>query len=157
VILGITGHRDLGGCIIPNNVYNYVFGEMEKLFVKLKPDMTINGGAIGGDQLSCEVCVKLGIPYTIARPFEGQERRWSKEAQERYNDLITKAANVGIVSPGGFAIWKYQTRNEWIVDNSDMMIGIWSGIKEGGTYNCLQYAKKQKKDIIIIDPTKAGK
>ena len=38
-----------------------------------------------------------------------------------------------------------------MVDNSDIIIAVWDGTK-GGTYNCVQYAKKKNKEIIQINP-----
>jgi len=42
-------------------------------------------------------------------------------------------------------------RNEWMVDNSDYVIAVHDGSK-GGTYNCIQYAKKNSKEITTLPP-----
>ncbi len=44
-----------------------------------------------------------------------------------------------------------QKRNEWMVDNCDMLVAVWDGT-DGGTYNCIDYAKRMKKPRILIDP-----
>jgi len=44
-----------------------------------------------------------------------------------------------------------QKRNEYMVDNADIVIAVWDGTK-GGTCNCVRYAKKLGKDIVIINP-----
>jgi uncharacterized phage-like protein YoqJ len=44
-----------------------------------------------------------------------------------------------------------QKRNEYMVDNSDIVIAVWDGSK-GGTYNCVKYAEKLGKKIIVINP-----
>lgn len=46
---------------------------------------------------------------------------------------------------------KMQKRNEYMVDNSDIVIAVWDGTK-GGTYNCVKYAQKLEKKIIQINP-----
>ena len=38
-----------------------------------------------------------------------------------------------------------------MVDNADKVIAVWDGSK-GGTYNCVKYAEKQNKEIIVINP-----
>lgn len=38
-----------------------------------------------------------------------------------------------------------------MVNNSDIVIAVWNGSK-GGTGNCVNYAKMQKKEIIVINP-----
>ena len=45
-----------------------------------------------------------------------------------------------------------QKRNEYMVDNCDLLIACWSGVKKGGTYNCVKYAIKNNKRIIVINP-----
>lgn len=42
-----------------------------------------------------------------------------------------------------------------MVDRCDKLIACYNGDTSGGTYNCVQYAKKKGKEIIVIDPTKA--
>lgn len=44
-----------------------------------------------------------------------------------------------------------QKRNEYMTDNSDIVIAVWDGSK-GGTANCVRYAKKLNKEIIVINP-----
>jgi uncharacterized phage-like protein YoqJ len=36
-----------------------------------------------------------------------------------------------------------QKRNEYIVDNSSLLLSLWDGTS-GGTKNCLDYAKKKE-------------
>jgi uncharacterized phage-like protein YoqJ len=46
-----------------------------------------------------------------------------------------------------------QLRNEFMVNNSDIVIAVWDGTN-GGTANCVKYAQVENKEIIIIDPHK---
>ena len=39
-------------------------------------------------------------------------------------------------------------RDQYMVDNSDMLIAIWDGIDAGGVYNTILKAKKQNKNIV---------
>ena len=41
--------------------------------------------------------------------------------------------------------------NEWMIDNSAVVISVWDGTS-GGTANCVKYAKKQKTKIWRITP-----
>jgi uncharacterized phage-like protein YoqJ len=45
-----------------------------------------------------------------------------------------------------------QIRNEWMVDNSHFTLAIWNGIQKGGTWNCIQYARKQGKTVWHLHP-----
>ena len=46
-----------------------------------------------------------------------------------------------------------QKRNEYMVDKCDILLAVWDG-SAGGTNNCVKYARKLDKEIIIIDPRK---
>ena len=40
-----------------------------------------------------------------------------------------------------------QLRNQYMVDNSDLVLAIWNGKESGGTWNTIKYARKQGKKI----------
>lgn len=58
---------------------------------------------------------------------------------------------VGSDCPGGYAPAKMQIRNEYMVENCDLLIAVWDK-SDGGTANCVKYAKSQRKNIIYINP-----
>jgi len=155
--LGITGHRSdklpdkATGYEIPNPTYNYVYQEIEKKFKELNPEKIITGMALGTDQIAAIIAYRLGIPFIAAIPFEGQEIKWIPKSQEIYHKLLNKASETVIVSGGEFSAGKMQERNKWIVNYSDIMLGIFDG-SPGGTANCLNYARSINREIIIIDP-----
>ena len=45
---------------------------------------------------------------------------------------------------------KLNTRNHYMVDNSKYVIAVYDGSSGGGTYNCIQYAKKYNKEIVYV-------
>lgn len=157
MIVSFTGHRPdklpdkETGYKLPNPTYIHICKELEKTLKELKPDKAISGMALGIDQWAANVCVRLGIPFIAAIPFEGQERMWPAESKRIYKILLDKATKRVIVCPGGYAPQKMQTRNEFMVNSCDTLIGVWDGSK-GGTGNCIAYAKSINKPIIIIDP-----
>jgi len=156
MILAFTGHRlqKMGGFDIPNRTYNYVCAEIERLLKELQPEKTISGMAIGVDQIGAEICIKRNIPFIAAVPFEGQELIWPIETQKQYHKILQKAAEIVIVSPGGYSARKMQIRNEWMIDHADAVLSVWNGLP-GGTANATKYAQKQGKLIYSIDPGKA--
>ena len=54
--------------------------------------------------------------------------------------------------PGRAAFFK---RNEWMVDNSKRLIGVFTGAP-GGTKETILYAQKNGKEVILIDYFKKG-
>lgn len=111
----------------------------------------ISGMALGVDQWFAETCIVLGIPFTAAVPCDDQERLWPEESQRHYRELLAKAHHVRVVSPGPYAPWKMQARNEFMVNECDVLLAVWDG-SSGGTANCVKYAEKVGKPVWRIDP-----
>lgn len=151
MILGTSGHRALGEHSFPKSTYAAIYDKTKGIFQDIKPSKVITGFAIGFDLLVADLCLELAIPYIAAIPFNNQEAYWSVYDRKHYNDLLAKADKIEVVNRGGFASWKYQTRNVWIVDNSDRMLVCFSGAASG-TKNCYDYAVKKNKKIIRINP-----
>ena len=146
MIVCATGHR-------PNKLGGYgldVKTKLEQLaFTWLeehKPDKAISGMALGWDQAFARAAIELNIPLVAAIPFTGQEQAWPDSSQKEWKRLVDAAYEVVIVSEGGYAAWKMQKRNEWMVDQSDMVLALWDG-SSGGTCNCIKYANKVSRPI----------
>jgi uncharacterized phage-like protein YoqJ len=108
--------------------------------------------ALGVDQWAASIAIKLGIPFVAAVPFLGQEGMWPNKSKKIYKFLLDKAGEIVIVNEGGFTAKKLQLRNEWMVDNCDVLIAVYNGDEKGGTANCVRYAKEKKKEIVFITP-----
>lgn len=106
----------------------------------------ISGMALGFDTALAMAAVMNDIPFVAAVPFPGQEMRWPRESRTRYESLLAQAAKVVYVSDGGFAAWKMQRRNEWMVDKASDILTVYDG-SSGGTANCIRYAEKVGKKI----------
>ena len=148
MILSATGHR-------PNKLGGYSAYALDKLraiaykkIEELKPEKVISGMALGWDTAVALATLQLGIPLVAAIPFAGQETKWFPESVRMYHRTL-KRAEVIYVSKGAYAAWKMQTRNEYMVNNSDVILAMYDG-SSGGTRNCIEYAKKQNKQIINL-------
>jgi uncharacterized phage-like protein YoqJ len=145
MILGVSGHRKLSN-------YKYVYDEAYGIISELKPDKIITGMAIGYDLICADIAVSLNIPYVAALPFAEQSKVFPYKIKGTYNFFLSRATEKIIVSDGGYEVWKYQSRNMYIVDNCDQMLFCFDGKPKSGTFNCLQYAKQKNKPMTIIDP-----
>ena len=92
-------------------------------------------------------------------PFEKQYIRWNEKERREYINMLRKANKVvrvdrlenykikgleqDIYHPA-----KMQKRNEYMIDNCNILIALWNGTS-GGTKNCINYAKK-KENVQII-------
>lgn len=122
---------------------------MREILVNPRPDAVISGYALGIDQMVVEEASKLSIPIVAAIPFKGQESAWSQFSQARYHELLAKASRIVYVCEPGYAKEKMQRRNEWMVDNSNVLVAFWNGT-DGGTANCVRYARKQNKPVVVV-------
>ena len=145
-----TGHRPdkLGGYSI--EVINNLTQLASDWLREHKPTKVISGMALGWDTALASAAVSNEIPLVAAIPFRGQESRWPDESQKEFNRLTDKAQVIVYVSEGGYAPWKMQVRNKWMVDHADVVLALYNGDASGGTYNCLEYAKKQQKQIVNL-------
>lgn len=147
-VISVTGHRPekLGGYEI--KATKQVLYTARRALELLRPDSVITGMAMGWDMAIAQACVDLQIPFTAAIPFRGQESRWSKGIVAQYNRLLQESDHIHVVSEGGYNPYKMILRNHWMVDNSDKLLSLYNGDKEGGTAECVKYAIKQKKEIV---------
>lgn len=149
MIVAGTGHR-------PNKLGGYGLDAKLKLvglandwLEANKPTKVISGMALGWDVALAVAALQLGIPLVAAIPFKGQELAWPSSSQKDYNDVLREASEIVYVSEEGYAPWKMQIRNEWMVDHCDLVLAIWNGTL-GGTANCVRYAENVDKPIVNL-------
>lgn len=172
---GFTGHRPdkLGGC------YSLKHPEAIKIMEKLTPILEqlineeginrfVSGGAIGFDQIAFWTVQKLKNTYSdlknvVAVPFKNQACKWSdKETLHWYDKMLQVSDEVIYVDElpkyevvgvpiGEYHVTKMQKRNEFMVDQSRIMVACWDGTK-GGTGNCVNYISKESKTLFQMNP-----
>jgi len=149
MVIAGTGHR-------PNKLGGYSQEAFDKLvniaiewLLENKPTKVISGMALGWDQALAQASKDVGIPYIAAVPFKGQEKKWPQKSQDYFKYLLQFAEEVIFVSEGTYDLRFMQIRNEWMVDNCDIILAMYDGTK-GGTHNCVEYAKSKNKQIINL-------
>lgn len=159
--IAFTGHR-------PNKLNNdYDLSTMGTHFIKMDIFKAVNeylrennikglenfsfivGGALGIDTLVALSAIEWGVKFTLAVPCANQDKMWPQKSKNIYLDIMSKADTVHYVSKDAYNNTCMQKRNEWMVDNCDVLIAVWDG-SNGGTKNCIDYAVKQGKKIIYI-------
>lgn len=153
--IAITGHR-------PNklgNDYDLIsplIKELEKLLhgdiiSGYSPTHLISGMALGIDTLWAIMAIRYNIPLIAAIPFTNQDAVWPQKSKTIYRTLLSKAHEViNVSSQIEYEPKHMQLRNEWMVDNCDLLVAIWDGTS-GGTANCIKYAEGRKA-IVHYDP-----
>ncbi len=135
MIVAFTGHRPdkLEG------LASSVSDAIRWFLVRTGPERAISGMALGVDQLAAAWCRILRIPWIAAIPFPGQDVRWSGQQRKQYEKLLEDASDI-VVLDKEYHPWSFQKRNEWMVDNSELLASVWDG-SAGGTANCVRYAE----------------
>lgn len=155
-----TGHR-------PNKLKGYKAVDNKELLWRINTvivdhienkgvDTFINGCAIGIDLWSAKIVLKLKDKYphiklVSAIPCLGQNKMWRKEDKELWQEVVDKSDRVVLVSEEDYKPYLMQLRNVWMVDESDFIIAVWDET-DGGTGNCVEYARNREKQIKIIKP-----
>ena len=106
----------------------------------------ITGMARGVDIWAAEIVLRLrnegqNVKLICAGPYEGFERGWSHDWQQRYNAVRRSADLVRYICPG-YSRACFQIRNEWMVDHSALVIAVFNG-QPSGTKNTIDYAKRK--------------
>lgn len=143
--------------LITQEIYDYLFDLMNK---NLNEEYHfITGGALGTDLLAfgCIETFKsehkqFKIINEIAIPFKGYEAKWNDIWKKRLTKVLTVAdirTNVEDINnyKSKSAYQKLQKRNEYMIDNSDLVIAVWDQIEKGGTWNAIKYAETKNKKI----------
>ena len=136
MILTVTGHR-------PQRLKGQeklIKKWAEEQLIRLHPSMIYNGMAQGVDQIVAIAAKELNIPITCCYPF-------FKTTFHPIEEWIMENNNVIFTSPA-FSKQSYIIRDKYMVDHSDIVLAVWDGIRQGGTYITREYAIKQGKKVI---------
>lgn len=117
----------------------------------------ITGMALGIDMWAARIVLALKSKYpqlhlVAAVPCLHQSKRWPKQSQDEWQMIIDKCDLVHYVTDEEYTPYCMQQRNEWMVNNSDYVIGVHDGSRNSGTYNCIQYARAKNKEITVLNP-----
>lgn len=144
IVVAGTGHRWFGGSDVVEIVQDWI----NNMLHTLQPRRVISGMAIGFDTYLAREALKQGIPLVAAVPFKGQEDKWPEHVRGDYRKLLNRAERVHIVC-ARYERGAYQQRNEWMVNNCDLLLAAWNG-KPGGTANCVRYAQQVERRIELL-------
>lgn len=174
--LCFTGHRPSGlfgyGLDTPTQErYNALTKELVDILHDLHQkrfSRFITGGAQGADQLAFWAVDFIKDYYlndtfenVVYVPCKGQDSRWKEDGRfgkREYYQMLKKATEVVYISEGPYqGPWTMTRRNHAMVDASDAVLAIYGASEDwhtakGGTAECMRYAEKRDKPIIIFNP-----
>lgn len=164
VSMCVTGHRPnklIGGYDLDNPLNQKIKEEMIKILTALLEQKTnklicYSGMALGIDMLFADAVLTVKDEYDerieliCAIPFEKQTNNWVNQDDVDFYNLILEHADSVVNTTGEVEYKAYylQKRNEYMVDRFDLILAYWNGTN-GGTKNCVDYAKKLNKQVMV--------
>ena len=114
----------------------------------------ICGMALGFDIICAETVLELKNTYSnikliAALPCRNQHRIWNEKDKARYLKILDRADGIRCVYDEYSGAECMLERNEYMVNNSSLMIALFNGLG-GGTKFTIDYARKSGLEIIIL-------
>jgi uncharacterized phage-like protein YoqJ len=149
MVAAFTGYRPpkLGG--YSKEVADRLRGLASAFIDKERPEKVVTGMALGWDQAVALAAIEKGVPFVAAIPCDVQDKLWPDASKALYKAILEKASEAVVVSLGGYAAWKMQARNKWMVDAASLLVALWDG-SDGGTANCVRYAESRSVRIVNL-------
>jgi len=157
-----TGHRP--------KIFPWGYNESDFRCVKLKEELTkqirllvrkgytdyLSGMALGVDVWAAQTVLALREKHPDLKlhcilPCVGQERSWNDEAKALYYSIVKQADSRVYTSRSYYKNCMFD-RNRFMVDHSDLLLAVYSGITSGGTANTVNHARQRDRNLIILDP-----
>ena len=135
--VAITGHRPQRIAGQEKNIEKWV----KQYLSGIDCTEAYSGMAQGTDQIFANVAEKLNIPLICCYPYK---RSSFHPAEEEIN---RKSKDVRFISDE-YSKKSYWIRDKYMVDNCDVLLAVFDGNKNGGTWITIQYAEKIGKPII---------
>lgn len=114
----------------------------------------ISGMALGVDLDFAEIVLKLRNKYPItlecAIPCPNQTLKWNDTDKLRYESILKRADKISLISER-YTPECMLKRNRYMVDKSELVIAVFNGIEQGGTWHTINYARKTDTAIELID------
>lgn len=108
-----------------------------------------SGMATGSDQIFARVAENMGIPLICCYPYK---RDRFHPVEEKIN---AKAKDVRFISER-YSKQSYWIRDKYMVDHCDVLLAVFDGKKEGGTWITVDYALRIGKPVVFYDFDKAN-
>lgn len=158
----ITGHRPdkLFGYNLNHPNWIQMKNEFKKILEVQNCHVAWSGMALGVDQVFAIAVLELkdkGFPIKLkcAVPCLHQEKLWVPSSKRLYRQILSLSDEVIYVTDTEYTKSCMELRNRYMVDNSDGGIVVYDGTS-GGTRNCFNYIKKQKKPYYLISVKEGG-
>lgn len=116
-------------------------------------DTFLSGMAVGFDMMAAKAVLraKVANPHiklVAVIPFSGQELRYNAQDRQLYADIFHQADDIKLMA-NGFGYQFYLMRNDFLVDNSSVVVCFYDGLR-GGTQYTFTRARNENRRIINL-------
>lgn len=137
--IAITGHRPAR----LKGQENFIRDWIKDNLSKYNCTTAISGMAQGADQIFARVAIEKDIPLICCYPYR---KNFFHQEEQR---ILSKAKDIKFISEVYTGNRVYWFRDKYMVDNCDLLLAVWDGVKVGGTWLTVNYAKSIKKPIVF--------
>ena len=151
----VTGHRPkrLYGYNLKDPRWEKLFDVFQEILVDKGCTEAITGMALGVDTIFALAVLNLRdekkypIKLHCAVPCYNLSEPWfNDEDINRFQHILNKADKVVYVTESDYVQGCLEKRNQYMVNNSDEVLAVWTG-SSGGTKHCIDYAHYKKKPV----------
>lgn len=144
--VAVTGHRpERLNDTNRKSVEYWLDGIMKTLRACYDELELISGMAQGVDQIAAVAAVNNGVGLRCYLPY----KRKGKHIPYLVQFLFDSAIEVKYINEDYSGNQCYIERDRRMVDDCDLLIVVWDGIKFGGTYETYRYAAQKGKNMLI--------
>ena len=152
--VAFTGHRS-ERILQVRMLYLYldIVSQVKRLY-SLGYRYFLSGMAEGFDLLAAQVVADLKTEYTDIRliavvPFHRQSDRYRPGNKPLYNRIM-KTADETVILREDYCKGCFHHRNDYLIDNSEIVLAYWDKQPYGGTYYTVGKARMMNRNIINL-------
>ena len=137
--IALTGHRPQRLNGQEEDVARWISDQLAKREDEIEE--VYSGMAQGADQMFAKIAQELELPVICCYPYK------RKNFYHNEREIIDKAEDVRFISEKYTGNKVYWLRDKYMVDNCDLLLAVFDGVKEGGTWLTIEYANRIGKPI----------
>lgn len=116
----------------------------------------LTGMAEGVDCYAASIVLALREQNTAIKlhcilPCVGQDTQWARASQTQYRSILEQADVIRFIRREKTKDCML-ARNRFLVQWSSIVVAVYNGEKRGGTAATVRYARKEKREIFILNP-----
>jgi len=150
LIVGVTGHRDLG------DAGPWVRAAIDSQLTSIADLVGLSGLAAGADQIFVESVSRAGGTYEAVIACTGYEATFDDEVSlTEYRRQLSAARAVHLLPYAKPVNEAFLAVGSWIVDRCELLVAVWNGLPArgiGGTGDVVALAVARHRRWIHVNP-----